>query len=202
MHLATKRYHMIDFVVMRTYQRKYCLDMQVIRGAKCWTDHCLGRARLRVMLPRTAVTSKHPLSFAVHKFAKPELRDSYVRSLEQRSSGWSLHLEVQQKSIRTICNLVLPVLLKSLLEEEFTLNPEWFEENIDVLKPLIEEKNQTRSRYLQVGTRSCKQTYRRLQRKVQKAITDAKSKWILKVATEGEEAVKDGKIRWDCIRKL
>ena len=71
-----------------------------------------------------------------------------------------------------------------------------------MLKPLIEEKNQTRSRYLQVGTRSCKRTYRRLQRKVQKAITDAKSKWILKVATEGEEAVKDGKIRWDCIRKL
>ena len=92
MHLATKRYYMIDFVVMRTYQRKYCLDMQVIRGAKCWTDHCLGRARLRVMLPRTAVTSKHPyaLPFAVHKFAKPELCDSYVRSLEQRSSGWSL----------------------------------------------------------------------------------------------------------------
>ena len=60
--------------------------------------------------------------------------------------------------------------------------PGWFKENINVLKLLIEEKNQARLRYLQVGTRSCKQTYRRLQHKVQKAITDVKSKWILKVA--------------------
>ena len=39
MHLATKRCHMSDFVVMRTSQRKYCLDVQLMRGANCWTDH-------------------------------------------------------------------------------------------------------------------------------------------------------------------
>ena len=71
-----------------------------------------------------------------------------------------------------------------------------------MLTSLIEENNQARSRCLQVGTRSHKETYRRLQHKVQKAITDAKSKWIFKVATEGEEAVKDGKTKWDCIHKL
>ena len=70
-----------------------------------------------------------------------------------------------------------------------------------MLKPLIEEKNQTHSRYLQVGTRSRKQTFRRLQRLVQKAVSNAKREWILKVTAEGEEAVKDGRTRWDCIRR-
>ena len=37
---------------------------------------------------------------------------------------------------------------------------------------------------------------------VQKAVSNAKSEWILKVATEGEEAVKDGRTRWGCIRKF
>ena len=71
-----------------------------------------------------------------------------------------------------------------------------------MLEPLIREKNLARSRYLQVGTRSCKQAFRKLQCLVQKAVSNVKREWILKVATEGEEAVKDGKTRWDCIRKL
>ena len=67
-------------------------------------------------------------------------------------------------------------------------NPEWFEESAGVLKPLIEEKNHAHSRYLQVGARSCKQAFRRLRRMVQKAVSNAKSEWILKVATEVKEA--------------
>ena len=34
---------------------------------------------------------------------------------------------------------------------------------------------------------------------VQKAVSDAKREWILKVVIEGEEAVKDSKTRWDCM---
>jgi len=71
-----------------------------------------------------------------------------------------------------------------------------------VLKPLIEEKNQTCLKFLQVGPRLRKRTFRKLQRMVQKAVSNAKCEWILKVATEGEEAVKDGRTRWGCIRKL
>ena len=37
---------------------------------------------------------------------------------------------------------------------------------------------------------------------MQKAVSNARREWILKVATAGEEAVKDGRTRWDCIRKL
>ena len=38
-HPATKYCHMIDFVAMRTVQRICCLDVMVMRGANCWTDH-------------------------------------------------------------------------------------------------------------------------------------------------------------------
>ena len=156
MHPATKRYHMIDFVMMRTCQRKHYLDVQVIRGAKCWTDHCLVRARLKVMLPWTAVTSKHPLPFAVHKFAKPELRDSYVQSLEQRLSGWSLPPGSTAEEYWNHLQSCVTSSAEESIGRGVRSYPGWFEENIDVLKPLIEEKNQACSRYLQVGTRSCK----------------------------------------------
>ena len=58
MHLQTKRCHMIDFVVMRTSQRKYCLDVQIMRKANCWTDSILVTVRVRVMVPQTTVAAK------------------------------------------------------------------------------------------------------------------------------------------------
>ena len=55
MHLATKLSHMIDFVVMRANQRVCCSDVQVMRGANCWTDHKLVRAKLKVSLPHMCI---------------------------------------------------------------------------------------------------------------------------------------------------
>jgi len=77
-HQATKCCHMIDFMVMRTSQRRYCLDVQVMRGANSRTDHYLVRGRLRMMLPWTVGVKKCPLSIAVHRFAMPEMRDAYA----------------------------------------------------------------------------------------------------------------------------
>ena len=141
MHLATKHCHMIDFVVMRTYQSKYCLDVQVMRGANCWTDHYLVRARLRVMLPWTAVAAKHPLPFAMHKFAKPELSDSYVQSLEQRLSGWSLPPGSTVKEYWNHLQSCVTSSAEESIKRGVCSNPEWFKEYVDVLKPLIEGKN-------------------------------------------------------------
>ena len=37
---------MIDLIVMRAAQRVCCRDIKVMRGATCWTDHKLARAKL------------------------------------------------------------------------------------------------------------------------------------------------------------
>ena len=54
MHPATKKCHMIDFVVMRAEQRIFCRDVQVMREVYCWTDHKLVRAKLKVTIPLSA----------------------------------------------------------------------------------------------------------------------------------------------------
>ena len=63
MHPATKRFHMIDYVVMRTNQRKFCNDVQVMRGANCWSDHQMVHAKLTVKLPKLQ-QKKRPVPFA------------------------------------------------------------------------------------------------------------------------------------------
>ena len=81
-------------------------------------------------------------------------------------------------------------------------NPEWFEDNVDLLKPLIDKKNEALQKWLQRDTRSRKQSFCRLQRAVQKAVNKAKEEWIKKVASDAEAAVKDGRVRWNNIHRL
>ena len=51
-HPATKKVHMIDFIMMSADQRVLCRDVRVMRGADCWSDHMLVRAKLNGVVKR------------------------------------------------------------------------------------------------------------------------------------------------------
>ena len=40
-------WHSIGLVLMRQSQRR-CMDVQVMRGAECWSDHRMVRAKMRM----------------------------------------------------------------------------------------------------------------------------------------------------------
>ena len=84
-NLATELCHMIDFVVMRTSQRKCCLDVQVMRSANYWTDHYMVRGKLRMVFSLPFYVK---MPFAVHRL-RPELREWYVQSLAEKLTDWS-----------------------------------------------------------------------------------------------------------------
>ena len=45
-HPGSKKWHCIDYILMRITQRKFCHNVSVIRRADCWTDHKLLRAKI------------------------------------------------------------------------------------------------------------------------------------------------------------
>ena len=47
-HLKSCRWHCIDYVIMRKRNRRKCLDVSVMRGADCNTDHRMLRAKIVV----------------------------------------------------------------------------------------------------------------------------------------------------------
>ena len=61
-------------------------------------------------------------------------------------------------------------------------------------------KNEAHARML--SSVAAKREFRRCQRVVKRAVDKAKEEWIRKVATECEEVVKDGRTRWNSIRRL
>ena len=77
------------------------------------------RAKLRVMLSLPANVKKHPLPFAVHRLARPELHKCYVQSLAEKLTDW--HLRILQESVGIAYTPVLLVLLRRPLVEESAL---------------------------------------------------------------------------------
>ena len=47
-HPKSLKWHCIDYVIMKKEHRRKCLDVCVMRGAGCNTDHNLVRAKLAV----------------------------------------------------------------------------------------------------------------------------------------------------------
>ena len=90
----------------------------------------------------------------MHGLARPELRECYVQSLAEKLSDWS---PASEDTAEECLNHLHYCITCSADGRGLCSNPEWFEESVNVLEPLIQEKNQARLRYLQVGTRSCKQ---------------------------------------------
>ena len=83
-HPATKDCHIIDFVVMRDEQRVVCKEVQVMRGANCWTYHKLVRVKLKIAVPPPAKRKeKISLPFSIHKLKTCAKRDEYHEVLEQ-----------------------------------------------------------------------------------------------------------------------
>lgn len=139
---------------------------------------------------------------AVYKFASQEIRDQYSTTLSNLLNDQP-HCpdDSIDNNWKTLHSCVITA-AKETIGRGKRKQPEWFTDSKDVLAPLIEEKNRAFERFLQSSSSRAKNEFRKLQRKVKKAVDKARDQWIAKVAADGEAAVKDGKTRWESIRKL
>ena len=81
-HPATKQMHMIDYVMTCAEQRMFCTDVQVMRGASCWSDHHMVRVKVRMELPRKQTrTTTLPID------AQAELKEVYQQKLDEYLSA-------------------------------------------------------------------------------------------------------------------
>ena len=55
-HPGSKRWHCIDYIILRQKDRRLCCDVSVIRNADCWTDHKLVRAQFNFKRPVRVAT--------------------------------------------------------------------------------------------------------------------------------------------------
>ena len=202
-HPATKRCLTIDFVMMRAEQRVHCKDVRAMRGANCWTDHVVIRAKLTVRTPPfTSQKGKSCMPFAVHELSTSARRDEYREQLElQLQDRPHNDNDTSEQNWEALKHCIVTAAEETVGRGK-AKKPEWFEECSECLVPLIVAKNEAHLKALQSNTAADRKEFRKHQRIVKKAVEKAREDWICRVAKEAEAAVKDGRARWDSIRRL
>ena len=74
------------------------------------------------------------------------------------------------------------------------VQPDWFQDSLEILMPLIDVKNTSKKRMLQNDIPPLRQEFRKCQHAVKAAIGKAREDWILKVANEAESAMSKGNV--------
>ena len=86
-HPGSKKWHCIDFVIMRKNQRRLCNDVFVMRSVECWTDHKLLKAKLMLRGPPKPKKPVERKRFAVSRLSDEKTREQYRMCVEEAVSG-------------------------------------------------------------------------------------------------------------------
>ena len=200
-HPATTQAHMIDFVMMKRDQRQLCTDVRVYRSASYWTDHYLVKGKLMLSFSRKQRNSVTCVPLAVHLLRSQEVRDRYQQSLEEHLLQHPCDLEESVEEQWQALKDGIMTTADASVGHARKKQPDWFIDATDILTPLLDDKAKARQKYLQVQSSSARSEFRLCQRLVKRAVDEAKEAWISKVIGDAEHN-RDGKLRWDCIKKL
>lgn len=208
-HPKSKQWSCIDFVVVRQSDRKLCLDVTVRRGAVCNTDHQLVVAKMKLWR-FGKIRSKAKVSgirrYDVGKLLSKEnegqeVRDKYQEVvLERASESWPEDGDVMAKweAVRSAMTSAADDVLGTTARRQ----PDWFQESMSQLRPLLKQRNEAYSRWLGSGNQVDLIKFREARGIARRAVRNAKNAWFLEKAEEVERERFGGKHVWRCIRAM
>ena len=223
-HPKSKQWHCIDYAIMRKAHRRRCLDVTVVRGAQCNTDHMMLKVKLQF-------GNKHfrgdRTRSSVGRFDVSKLQGRCVdeRGKERREGGgwqkvkeeegrgkfasrvcakmkeqWSSRGSVEEKW--DVMKSALCEAAGSILGSARKRHADWFRESEAVLKPLLDERSRLHARWLSTGSERDRKKFAEARRAARGAVRMAKNAWFQRKASEAERGKNGGKVIWRCIRDM
>ena len=155
---------MIDFIIMRREQRKFCSDVRVVRGACCWSDHHMVRSKVRLNITRKKgkpEASHTPIS--VHLLSEKDKMDAFRQKLDQSLLDLPYiegHLAERNWEVFKQCIMTTA---EECIGRKTKRQPDWFIDLADTLMPLVNAKWSAHERYLKTNNASDKKEFRKHQ---------------------------------------
>ena len=190
-HPGSKKWHCIDYVIMRQAQRKFCCDVTVLRSAECWTDHKLLRAQLRLRTPSTKVARVPSRKrFAVSALRSETTTARYKEAIREEIGDWRSEATGLQKWEAIRDGLMNAA--ETTLGHQKRNQPDWFKENETILRKHIDKRNLLFSKWLRTQHQSDRQRYVAQRRLVASEVKRVKNEWFQEKAREVDNEMMKG----------
>lgn len=187
MHPRSKHWHMIDYIITRKRDMQDMNTVKVMRGAECWTDHRLVRAKLNLKIRNKfkckSITTKR---LNVERLISQETRDSLsllINHLEplNQENPWD---DFKDKIYNSA---------KDVLDVKRRNHQDWFDDNDEDIQDLLKEKQQIYNKTLIPNLSSNEkekavQNFKQIKRIVQRHLRDIQNTWWENKAMELQNA--------------
>ena len=200
-HPGSKKWHCIDYIILRQKQRRFCTDVSVLRHAECWTDHKLLRAKIRLSISPKLRRGEVRKKFAVSRLKDKDVRERYSKAvLDGVSAVWCSEDGGEGKWQKMRKSLTSAA--ENVLGWEKHHHPNWFRDSITVLEPMIQKRNMLFAKWLSSHSSKDRQRYVTQRRMVAKEVKRAKNAWFQRKADEIERSMKGGVGTWKGLRDI
>lgn len=207
MHPRSKRWHLLDYIIVRRSQVREVLVTRAMRGAECWTDHRMIMSKMRLMLRPTP--SRH--------LAKRRPKANYAALSNQK-----MKLAFQEK-VKLAIESVGPFtpdnlneqwnsLADQLMDEaRSTLGPspkkhkDWFEEQDSEIQKLLKEKHLAHQDCLSNPTNpELRRRYAVIRSSVQKRLRSMEDAWWQNMSNEMQRHADNNNTQafYDCTKRI
>lgn len=145
-----------------------------MRGANCNTDHIMIRTQARFKLRCKIKIKNHPpKKLDVNGLKRQNVREELVNALNERLAEPTGNVNSDWLSFK-----------ETVYETSKECHENWFDENCEEIKQLINQRNAARSSMLFRNTRSIKAKYAKANSKLQSRCRELKNSWWMAKAAE------------------
>ena len=189
MHPRSKHWHLIDYAIVRQRDLKDVCITQAVCGAECQTDHRMIRMKLKMIIQpqRRKVAFKGVIKLNVDRLKSNVIKNDFSVKMEtafnQLADRPSDSVHDKWKELK---NQILKV-SKETLGTKSKKQPDWFEENIGSITPLIDAKNAAHQALVTRNTCSTSSRLKECQHRLQREIRRLKNDWLVRKAREIQE---------------
>ena len=171
MHPRSKHWHLINYVVIRKRDRQDVRVTKSMCGADCWTDHRLivTNLNMRVQSKRRPQGKKAPKRLNITQLKNINTKQCFVDILEVRLESTPLDSQNVEADWATHRELVYNTATE-ILGPSTRKHKDWFDENCDEIKQLLDEKQRINQAYLSSPMSTSK--------KVQQKLRQMQNTWL------------------------
>ncbi|KAI0232245.1 hypothetical protein LSAT2_017425, partial [Lamellibrachia satsuma] len=148
-HPRSKHWHLIDYAVVRKRDRQGMRVTKSMCGADCWTDHRLivTKLNIRVQPKRRPQDKKAPKRLNITQLKNTNTKQCFVDILEVRLESTPLDSQNVEADWATLRELVYNTATE-ILGPSTRKHKDWFDENCDEIKQLLDEKHRLHQAYI------------------------------------------------------
>ena len=189
MHPGSKKWHLLDYVITRQSDVKDVHHTRAMCGPCSWSDHKLVKCKmaLKIPKPKHRARVKDGTKLNISKLQSEEykitLSEKLTNTLTKETvcanaeATWAKHKDLTSK----IAQAVLGPVKKS--------HKDWFDDNNDKIKPLLEELHDLRDQSIMDKDNSIlASAYRSCKQKVQASLRAMQNNWWMQRAMDVQAA--------------